>query len=173
MRKPSASEATRPSDSSWRSTCGKIADRHIEVAGHGPGREFLGDDTGVASLVGVQPRKGGEERGNALSGIAASALDGPRAHEIELAVAGGSKARGELPVRLEKLLELGFADRADDRLGDGLRGARVHGQVSEADDVAGKGELDDFVMTVVPTHVMAQGAALDAVEPVAVVSRVK
>ena len=100
-------------------------------------------------------------------------LDGPRAHELELAVARGGKARGQLAVRLEKLLELRFADAADDRLRDGLCGARVHRQVSEADDVAGKGELDDFVVAVVPPHVVAQGAALDAIELVALISRVE
>ncbi len=41
------------------------------------------------------------------------------------------------------------------------------GQVTEADDVAGEGELDDLVMAVVPTHVMAKRAALDAVKLIA------
>ena len=96
-------------------------------------------------------------------------VDGPRAHEVELAVARGGKARRQLAIRLEKLLELRFADTADDRLRYGLCGARVRRQVPEADDVAGKGELDDFVVAVVPPHVMAKGAALDAVELVALI----
>ncbi len=43
----------------------------------------------------------------------------------------------------------------------------------EANDVAGEGELDNFVVTVVPTHVMAKRAALDAVKLIACIAGVK
>ena len=72
MRKPSVSASHEPVGLELAQYLGKIRDRHIEVACDGAGRELLGDDTGVASLVGVQPREGGEERGHALCRIAAS-----------------------------------------------------------------------------------------------------
>ena len=101
------------------------------------------------------------------------AADGPGAHEIELAVAGGGKARGKLTVGLEQPLELFFADRADDGLGNGLRRGGVLGQMTKTDDVAREGELDDLVLPVIKTQVVAKRAALDAEQLTAAITGVE
>src|SRR5262249_33279980 len=75
--------------------------------------------------------------------------------------------RSELPVELDKALELALADGADNRLGHRLRSARMQRQMAESDDVAGECELDDLVASVLPTQVVAKCAALDAVQLVA------
>ena len=54
-----------------------------------------------------------------------------------------------------------------------LRGRDVRLKVPEADDIAGEGKLDDFAAAVLPAEVVAQSAALDAIELAALVAGVK
>ncbi len=83
---------------------------------------------------------------------------------LELALDGRCLAEGQAIFAIEDCFELFFGDQADDRVDHRLRGGDVVTEVTEADDVAGEGKLNHVVAPIGPQHVMADGAALDAIE---------